>query len=153
MIPRGGQRRWSPVGGRLIDKAISLIALLANPELHHEKTILVNGFLKLEHEGNCLYLHKEDYEQGLSKNAILVEVTGDIEEELTALDLRYVMLVGIFDAHNKGHFDSCSGAIKNISRAESTLTRAEFEKQQDRYTDRNLQNLGLGPYRLNPKDK
>lgn len=138
----------------MIDKAISLVALLANPELHHEKTILVEGFLKLEHEGNCLYLHKEDYEQGLSKNAIWVEVTEDIEEKLTALNLRYVMLVGVFDARSMGHFNSCSGTIKNISRVKLTLTRADFETLQDRYIDRNLQKLGLGPYRhLKPKEK
>jgi hypothetical protein len=138
----------------LTDKAISLIALLANPEMHHQKTILVDGFLKLEHEGNCLYLHREDYEQGLSKNAIWVEVTEDIEEKLKELNLQYVMLVGVFDAHRKGHFDSCSGTIKGITRAEPTLTRADYEKLLDRYIDRNLQKLGLGPYgHLKPRDK
>jgi hypothetical protein len=138
----------------LIDKAISLVALLANPDLHQGKTILVQGFLKLEHEGNCLYLHKEDYEQGLSKNAIWVEFTDAIEERLKELNLCYVTLLGVFDAQNKGHFDSCSGTIKDISRAEATLTRAGFEKQQDRYIDRNLQKLGLGPHRnQNMKDR
>jgi hypothetical protein len=64
------------------------------------------------------------------------------------------MLEGVFDAWNKGHFDSCSGAIKNISRAERTLTREEFQKYQDQYIDRNLQKLGLGPFRhLKPREK
>ena len=137
-----------------MNNAVSLIALIANPDAHHGKPILVEGFLKLEFEGNCLYLHKEDYEQGLSKNGIWVEVTDEIEEKLKELNLRYVMLVGVFDAHSKGHFSSCSGTIKSITRAKLTLTRAEFEKLQDRSIDRNLQKLGLGPYaHLKPKEK
>jgi hypothetical protein len=131
----------------LIAHHISLIALLGNPDSYHQRLIVVEGFLKLEHEGNCLYLHKEDYDQGLSKNGIWVDVTEDIEERLTGLNMRYVMLEGTFDARDKGHFNSCTGAIKNISRAEPTLTRAESEKLQDQYIDRNLQKLGLGPYR------
>jgi hypothetical protein len=131
----------------LIENHISMITLLANLDFYHNKPILVEGFLKLEHEGNCLYLHKEDYEQGLSKNSIWVEVTESIAEQLQELNLRYAMIEGVFDAQLKGHFNCCSGTIKSISRTEPTMSRAEFEADQDRYIDRNLQKFGLGPYR------
>ena len=53
---------------------VSMIQLLGTPEKFDSKFIRVYGFLRLEFEGKALYLHKEDYSQGLTKNSVWVDV-------------------------------------------------------------------------------
>jgi hypothetical protein len=96
---------------------VSLIQLIANPEKFDGKHIRVIGFLRIEFEGNALYLHREDYQIGLLKNAIWVDVTPEMEKQSSKLDKQYVLLEGIFSANEKGHWGSFSGSIKRINRA------------------------------------
>ncbi len=44
---------------------VTLVQLIANPEKFDGKSIRVIGFLRLEFEGNVLYLHREDYEHAI----------------------------------------------------------------------------------------
>jgi hypothetical protein len=46
---------------------VSLVRLMATPEKYDGKAVQVVGFLRLEFEGNGLYLHQEDYEHGITK--------------------------------------------------------------------------------------
>src|SRR4051812_16809265 len=49
---------------------VSLITLIANPATYDGKRVRVIGFLRLEFEGNNLYVAKSDYEAAISKNAV-----------------------------------------------------------------------------------
>lgn len=97
---------------------ISMIALIANPEKYNGCLVRLKGFLNLEFEGDGLYLHKDDYELGISKNGLWLEVEG------AQLDLgwakrcnrQYVILEGTFQMENKGHMASFSGSLNNITR-------------------------------------
>ena len=59
---------------------VTLVQLIANPEKFDGKQIRVIGFLRLEFEGNVLYLHREDYENSLF-DGIWVDVTPEITKE------------------------------------------------------------------------
>src|SRR6188472_601053 len=48
----------------------SIVSLLATPERYAGKTVRVHGFVRLEFEGDAIYLHKEDFDQRLTSNAI-----------------------------------------------------------------------------------
>jgi hypothetical protein len=95
---------------------VSMIQLIANPQKFDGKHIRIIGFLRIEFEGNALYFHREDYQIGLLKNAIWVDVTPEMEKQPSELNMQYVLLEGIFSANEKGHLDAFSGSIKHINR-------------------------------------
>jgi hypothetical protein len=95
---------------------VSMVQLLATPDRFHGKFIHVEGFLRLEFEGDALYLHKEDYRHQLTKNAIWVDNIGI--KGAAELNMHYVLIEGVFNAKDQGHLGLFSGQIEKISRAE-----------------------------------
>lgn len=95
---------------------VSIIQLVASPEKYEGKAIRVFGFLRLEFEGNGLYLHREDYEKALYKNGLWVQLpmTGENQK----CNLKYVLIEGTFDSKDQGHLGLWSGAIKDVKRLE-----------------------------------
>jgi hypothetical protein len=88
---------------------VSLIQLIARPGDFNGEYVRVAGFYRHEFEGNALYLHREDYEQGLTKNGLWMH--GKPEYNLT-----YVLVEGRFNAKRLGHMDLWSGEIGAITR-------------------------------------
>jgi len=107
---------------------VSLIQLIANPEKYDGKFVRVIGYLRLEFEGNALYLHREDDEAALIKNAIWVDATPDMEKNREKFDRKYVLLEGRFDAKHHGHMDLFSGELRAISRADVWYPRPAQKK-------------------------
>jgi len=97
---------------------VTLVRLIANPEKFDGKLIRVIGFLRLEFEGNVLYLHREDYENAILGNGIWVDVTPLMTKQRGTLNMNYVLLEGVFSAGDRGHMGMWSGTIKEIRRAE-----------------------------------
>ena len=97
---------------------VTLVRLIANPEKFDGKLIRVIGFLRLEFEGNVLYLHREDYENAILGDGIWVDATPAMMKETATLNMNYVLLEGIFSAGNRGHMGMWSGTIKEIRRAQ-----------------------------------
>lgn len=95
----------------------SLVQLIANPMALDGKLVRVIGFLNLEFEGDAVYLHKEDFEHAISRNAIWVDIPDNIKDR-AKLSGNYVLLEGIFDAKERGHMGMFSGAIQKITRAQ-----------------------------------
>lgn len=94
---------------------VSMIQLIANPEKYDGQYVRVMGFLRLEFEGNALYLHQEDYEESLSKNGVWVDV---VETEANRkFNMKYVVIEGTFTS-NQGHMWAWSGGIRDIKRME-----------------------------------
>src|SRR5579864_6414585 len=77
---------------------VTLVRLIANPERFDGKLIRAIGFLRLEFEGNVLYLHREDYENAILGDGIWVDVTTAITKQRDALNMNYVLLEGVFSA-------------------------------------------------------
>ena len=105
----------------------SLVELIANPKRFHNDRVGVSGFLSLEFEGNQLYLHREDYEQGLSRNAVWIEASPEMMERKEEIDLRYVRLLGRFNAKNHGHMGHWVGAIERVEWIQILPSRKEIE--------------------------
>lgn len=96
---------------------VTLVQLIANPEKFDGKTIRVIGFLRLEFEGDVLYLHREDYENAILGDGIWVDTTAQMTKQKKALNMHYVLLEGTFSANDRGHMGMWSGTIKKIRRA------------------------------------
>lgn len=95
--------------------SVSMIKLIVTPEKYHDKEVIVSGFLNLEFEGKAIYMHKEDYDNGLNKNGFWVSFTDEVtREQLSNSNGKYVMIRGTFDMQRAGHFGLWSGTIKNI---------------------------------------
>src|SRR5437660_12134564 len=97
---------------------VTLVQLIANPDRFDGKLIRVIGFLRLEFEGDVLYLHREDYENALLGDGIWVDTTPEVMKQKAALNMNYVLLEGIFSSSDRGHMGMWSGTIKQIRRAQ-----------------------------------
>ncbi len=94
----------------------SLIQIIANPEKFDGKEVSVAGFLLIEHEGDALYFHREDYEHGLLENSIWVDTTAEMAKEKAGLNLKYVIVTGTFVARGDGLQQIEAGGITKIKR-------------------------------------
>jgi hypothetical protein len=92
---------------------VSLIQLIANPEHYDGEQVQVIGFLRLEFEGNALYLHEDDCKNNIYGNAVGIGVTKEWKWSKDEVNMHYVAVVGTFRA---GKSNLHSGVIVNISR-------------------------------------
>ena len=46
---------------------VSMIQLIANPQVYDNKRVRITGFLHLEFEGDAIYLHREDFSYALKR--------------------------------------------------------------------------------------
>jgi hypothetical protein len=93
----------------------SLIRLIAAPKEFDGRQIRVIGFLRLEFEGNAIYLHKEDYLRGITKNGLWMEMQSP-SKKVPGLSDQYVIVEGTFSMQDQGHMDLWSGSIRKITR-------------------------------------
>lgn len=101
---------------------VSMIKLLANPDKYNGKKVMVEGYLNLEFEGNGLYFHKEDYNNGMSKNALWVDLNKPITAQAQKCKLNYVIIEATFDGNQGGHMDAYSGTLKDVTRVDITTS-------------------------------
>jgi len=96
--------------------SVSIIDLIANPEQYDGKPVRVMGFAHFEFEGEAIYLHREDFDQGLTSNGIWLD-TGDKGGPAELSD-QYLIVEGTFVAAGRGHLGMWSGEIGKITRME-----------------------------------
>lgn len=115
---------------------LSLVQLIGNPDKYDGKFVRVEGFLRLEFEGNALYLHQEDDEHTLTKNAIWVDASPDMMKKRDRLNKKYVLLEGTFDAKDHGHMGFFAGSLHAVRRADALPSRQDLDKMMERVKDR-----------------
>jgi hypothetical protein len=111
---------YYPKGGADITADdVSLIQLIANPQLYDGKIVRIIGFLHLEFEGNVIYLHNEDFRYGLTKNGLWIEIPKDMtKEQMKAVNDQYVICTARFVSKMHGHMGLNSGEVANVTRLE-----------------------------------
>jgi hypothetical protein len=92
--------------------SVSIIQLISNPTAYDGKRVSITGFVRFEFEGNGVYLHEEDYRNGLYKNGIWLSM-----DERKELNNRHALIEGVFNASRNGHLGLWSGSIENVNRA------------------------------------
>ena len=90
---------------------VSMVQLLANPESFNERRVAVGGFLSFEHEGSALYLHADDFEHQLRKNALWVFIPKS-QANRECFDRKYVVVIGTVKSKSFGHMGAYSGSIE-----------------------------------------
>jgi hypothetical protein len=107
-LPQLGQPDW-PL-------QVSLISLIANPEKFDGKEVMVIGYLRLEDEGDIIYVGEQDYLHSITKNGIWIERNNAMTTDIEKLDSNYVVIVGVFSLNVRGHQSSASGGIVRVTR-------------------------------------
>lgn len=107
--------RLSRAKNNPIANSVSIVQLIATPEKYDHKVVQVMGFLRLEFEGDAIYLHEDDYRHAIFKNGLRVVTNPKIDMTARELNLHYVVLAGTFDADNQGNMGLNSGTITNIT--------------------------------------
>jgi hypothetical protein len=109
---------YYPKGGADIDADdVSLIQLIANPQIYDGKIVRITGFLHLEFEGNVIYLHREDFRYGLTKNGIWLNTPKDMtKNQMKVVNDQYVICTARFVARMHGHMGMNSGEVTDVSR-------------------------------------
>lgn len=102
--------------GSQVPQNLSMIELIANPDKFDGRLISVTGYLRVQFEGDALYLHQEDYLHGLTKNSLWIERSDEVVEQLESLDSNYIVIAGLFNAKNRGHMNMHSGSIRHIGK-------------------------------------
>jgi hypothetical protein len=91
---------------------VSMIDLIANPELFDGKKVMVQGYAHFEFEGDAIYLHKEDFLYGSLRNSLWLEI--DHTKSFVKCQDSYVYVRGTYRAGMGGHFDMFSGVLHDI---------------------------------------
>ena len=100
-------------------RTVSIIRLIAAPQQYAHKLVRVVGYLNIAFEGDAIYLHEEDFNRSLTANALWIDAKPEMRKELRKLSRGYVILEGVFDPSDTGHMGLFSGALNNITRADS----------------------------------
>ena len=94
----------------------SLIQLIAHPKEFDGKRVQIIGFVRLEFEGNAIYLHRDDELHGILKNGLWLDAEKLSKADRLQFDGRYAFVEGRFSMEDQGHFGLWSGAIRDITR-------------------------------------
>ena len=103
-------------------ESVSLMQLIVNPDKYQDKHVRVIGVSRIEFEGNAIFFTKEHYENRVSENSLWIEpdykVLESTPQQLKEFNGKYVLVEGVFNKNNKGHFAMNSGALEDITRFE-----------------------------------
>jgi len=102
---------------------VSVVDLIARPELYDGRRVRVIGFVNFEFEGNALYLSRADWEYGVKRNGLWVDPPPRFESDWgpsrAEPNRRYVLIEATFQASRRGHLGLWSGALEQVTRIES----------------------------------
>lgn len=96
---------------------VSIIQLIATPEKYHEKAVSVVGVGRIEFEANGLYLTKEHYNLRVPNTAIWIDIESNESldrEQLSKYNGKYVIVEGIFNMNDRGHFGLYCGSLEYV---------------------------------------
>jgi len=99
-------------------ESVSLIRLIANPDQYEGKFVRVTGFVRLEFEGNAIYLHREDFEKQIPANGLWLNAgkcAGRGGKDFTE---GYAIVEGRYTSKRHGHMGLWSGEIDDVQRCE-----------------------------------
>jgi hypothetical protein len=101
---------------------VSIVKLLAQPASNNAKRVQVSGFLVLDFEGQALYLHREDYQEGLTRNAVRVALLPEQLKQYEDFAGSYVSIGASFIKRRNSE-DIFTGSLFDVKEIRKTLSR------------------------------
>jgi hypothetical protein len=93
---------------------VSIVLLIADPERFDGQAVRMIAILRLEFEGNALYLHREDDEFSISRDGIWIDLTDSQLRAWKKSSSGYVIAEGGFTAKRKGHSGMWRGSLEQV---------------------------------------
>lgn len=130
--PESGAKEW--VG----KPSPALIEVLVHPDQYQDKEVLVAGYLRVEFEGDALYLDEIDDHYVRTSNAFALSFQDNAlqmsrEEIAEQFNERYVLLEGTFDKNDHGHMGMFRGAFKHIKRIDLEKSRSDYRRLKEEF--------------------
>ncbi len=103
-------------GNYVVD--VSMIDLIATPERYHGVKVRLVAVGNLDFEGNYISASKEAWEN-YTNDRIWIELGEQLAphgERLRRYNGEYVIIEGVFNMYDKGHFAMFQGALHNVTR-------------------------------------
>ena len=103
-------------GNYVVD--VSMTELIATPERYHGVKVRLTAVGNLDFEGNCISASKEAWEN-YTNDRIWIELGEELAlhaERLRRYNGEYVIIEGVFNMYDKGHFAMFQGALHNVTR-------------------------------------
>ena len=116
---------------------VSLISLVANPEMYSGRTVAVSGYFSYETENVALYLDAESYRAGIIKNAIWLKFRSDVD--FTPYKYQYVNVIGEFSVLDEDSYIPFSGILTvsgDMYGAIRTLESLGFHSRTERLQEK-----------------
>lgn len=98
--------------------AVELSTLVGDSKRFHGVPVQVTGVVRLEFEGNALYVDSAAYVKRDATKAVWLAVGWPPQRGSVELNGRRVVVEGTVDAHAKGHEGVFSGSLVQIRRLE-----------------------------------
>ena len=99
--------------------SVPLLRLISNPDTYHGRRVWTSGVLRIEFEGNALYVSHDHYRLRATQYAVWVspdtQVLDAPTEALSSLNGWFVYIEGEFDAEHHGHGSRHTGGIRNVT--------------------------------------
>jgi hypothetical protein len=91
---------------------VSVIDLIANPELFDGQKVLIVGYVHVAYESRAVYLHKDDFLYDITRNALWLAVADSVD--LKKCQNSYATVRGTFKAGLGGHVDAFMGTLDKV---------------------------------------
>ena len=101
-----------------LTESVSIINLISTPQNYEGKKVRIVGIVKIEFEGNAIYLTPSDLKNLNYKNGLWLTLKNDQVAGFKKFSGKIVLVEGVFSAKKKGHLRLWSGSISEISRIE-----------------------------------
>ena len=98
--------------------SVSMAELIATPERYHGVKVRLVAVGNLDFEGNYISVSKEAWENH-TNDQIWIELGEELAphaERLRRYNGEYVIIEGVFNMYDKGHFGMFQGALHNVTR-------------------------------------
>jgi hypothetical protein len=97
----------------------ALQELINRPETFDGLPVQLLGYATIEPEGTALFVSRESYEHGFTRDAVWLVVPDSLRAGITATVPGYVIVEGTFQADSSGHEGLFSGGIDRIRRMDT----------------------------------
>jgi hypothetical protein len=101
---------------------VSVIRLIANPDLYHGKPVRIDGFLHVRREGTGLYLSRDDANHLIKSNGLAISFGNDRSAwdsqglSPERFNRKFVMIEGVFDKGLVGHMGMWPAGVREVWR-------------------------------------
>ncbi|MEO8635564.1 MAG: hypothetical protein ABI587_09855 [Gemmatimonadales bacterium] len=97
----------------------ALQELISRPETFDGLPVQLLGYATLEPEGTALFISRESYEHGFTRDGVWLVIPDSLRAAITATVPGYVIVEGVFEADSSGHNGLFSGGIDRIRRLDT----------------------------------